>query len=353
MKRMKQNVALLVAALICALAATAPAAVAAVPIVTVVMVGGVLSVPAPGVARAEVTPPDAAAVSLDADRVTITGLRPGLATLVLTTSEGIEARRLEVVPADRGGQTLVGAGGCLAAGSAIATDPSHLVLDDGGVHIALSPGEWDVAWQTARVRLAASSALGSPLGALGVPPALGVEAEWGDHWDLTATREVGLLDYRMPFPFGLGTLTFGGSTRGLVGEATVAPVKGVTFSGVALMPPSGQTVVGAASTGVDLGPLTLAYATGPAGGSPALDLHAGPVTVSAVVPPGQGATLGVSLALGRDGSIQGSWTPQVGWNAQLAVSLGPSGAAGSVGSGPGAGSGTPASCAGGSGSPTG
>jgi hypothetical protein len=351
---MKRIAVLSVLLLIGALAGVPPAS-AGVPIITTVAAGGTVVISAPGVVRADITPANVATASSGADQVTVTGLQPGVATLVVTTSQGIEARPIQVVAAASPGLALDDPVGCAGAWNAIGGDPSHVVFDHAGWHIALSPGTWDVAWQLARARLDASSAVGSPLEALGIPAALGFQAQWGDHWDLTATQAIGMLDYHIPFPIGAGTLTFGGSTRGLIGEATVAPVSGVTFSGVALMPSFGQGVVGAARTGVDMGPVTLAYTTGPAGGSPELDFHTGPVMVSATAPPGQGATVGLSLGLGGIGSIQGSWTPQVGWNAQVALSLGPSGTAQPAGSmrNAQAYSGTPASCAAGPTGPTG
>jgi len=197
-----------------------------------------------------------------------------------------------------------------------------------------------VLWTGRDGHLWASSAVVTPLQEqLGLPKAPGVELNWDNHWEFQASSAYGLIGYRIPF--GVGSLMLGGSTLGAAGEveAFAGPV---SFSAVALMTPAGQMLSGA-QTSLNVGPVTVGYETGPAGGSPTVAFHSGSVTVSAAVPP-EGGQVGVGLSLGGGAAVTGTWLPQGGWRAGLTLPL--DGVAPAAGSGSSASGGVSAACGG-------
>jgi hypothetical protein len=202
----------------------------------------------------------------------------------------------------------------------VRADASHLALDASDVSLDWSPGNWRLAWTPADVRLSASSALVTPLVPLGVPVSPGIEAEWHPGWELMASPTVGLVGYHLP---GAGTLLLGDSVLGPAGLVD-ASVGGAHVAAAAVRTPDGQMLT-SAQAAVQVGPVSVGYATGPGGGSPTLQYQHGPLSFSAAAPPGQGVQVGVGVSLGQGVRVDGAWAADGSWRAQLALPLGPDG----------------------------
>lgn len=283
-----------------------------------VTAGQSVTVPAAGIVSVDVHPADIATASRDADGVRIAGVQPGVATLVLTTSDSVEARPILVVAGPEKHLSLVlQTGGCPALAYVQAAEPSHLALGMPDLALDWTPSTWRLEWTPPDVRVLASSALATPLQQLGVPVTAGLQAEWRDQWRLIAGDGVGLIGYNVP---GTGTLALGDSALGpaafvdmTLGDARV--------SAVALKSQAGQVQSGAQAS-VGAGPVNIGYTMGPAGGSSAIQVHSGSVSASAGTTPGEGVQLGVGIALTPGFSVDSSWTAAGGWRLHLAVSIG-------------------------------
>ena len=312
---------------------------AAFPAPIIVPEGGSVTVPAPAVVRADTTAPDVAQAVPGSDEVTVQGIRPGAAVLMIVSPGSLEARPIQIVPAGTGGGVAAFAG-CPSLNPADGAPGSYFSLTAPDLHAEWTPSRWSVLWTGRDGRLWASDAVVTPLQEqLGLPKAPGVQLDWDNHWEFQASSTYGLIGYRIPF--GLGSLMLGGSTLGAAGEveAFAGPV---SFSAVALMTPAGQMLSGA-QTSLNVGSVTVGYETGPAGGSPTVAFHSGSVTVSAAVPP-EGGQVGVGLSLGGGAAVTGTWLPQGSWRAGLTLPL--DGVAPAAGSGSSASGGVSAACGG-------
>jgi hypothetical protein len=304
----------------------------------VVSEGGSVTVPAAAVLRADTSAPDVAQALAGTDEVTVRGIKPGAAVLTLVTSGSIEARRIQVVPAGTG-EGAAAFSGCPGLNLAGGATGSYASLTAHDLHAEWTPSSWSMLWTHPDGRIWASSALVTPLQQLGLPITPGVQLDWENHWELQASDAYGLIGYRLPT--GAGSLMLGTSTLGPAGEleALVGPM---SFSAVALLTPAGQMLSGAQTT-LNVGPVTVGYETGPAGGSPTVAFHSGSVTVSAAAMP-QGSQVGVGMSLADGVAITGSWMAQGGWSAGITLPLGP--AAPAAGSGSSALGGLTAACGG-------
>ncbi len=283
-----------------------------------VTAGQWVTLPAAGILRAEAHPADIAIASSDADAVRIYGVRPGAATLVLTTSESVEARPIQVVAGPEKTLSLVPqTGGCPALAYVKAAEPSHVALGMPDLALDSTPSSWRLEWTPPDVRVLASSALVTPLQQLGVPVAAGLEAEWHDQWRLIAGDGVGLIGYSFPGP---ATMALGDSALGPAGFIDVT-LGDARVSAVALKSPAGQVLSGAQAT-MGAGPVNLGYTTGPGGGSSAIQLHNGSVSASAGTTPSQGVQFGLGIALAPGFTVDSSWTAAGGWRLHVAVPIG-------------------------------
>jgi hypothetical protein len=289
---------------------------AAGPLSITVTAGQSVTLPAAGIVRVDVHPADIATASGDADGVRIFGVQPSVATLVLTTSDSVEARPIQVVAAPEKHLSLVPqGGGC--PGLAYVQADFHLALGMPDLAVDWTPSTWRLEWTPPDFRVLASSALTTPLRQLGVPVTAGLQAEWHDQWRLIAGDGVGLIGYNVP---GTGTLAMGGSALGpaafvdmTLGDARV--------SAAALKSQAGQVLSGAQAS-VGAGPVNIGYTVGPAGGSPAIQVHSGSVSASAGTTPGEGVQVGLGIALTPGFTVDSSWTAAGGWRLHLAVSIG-------------------------------
>ncbi len=282
-----------------------------------VIVGQTVTVPVPGVARAETSVRDIAEVSTGTDEVTVRGIRTGTATLILNMPDSIEARPIQVVadgPSQTPGHAL--GSGCLDQ-SYITADASHVVLNTPSFDAEWAPGNWHLAWTPSDARVLASSALVTPLQQLGVPAVPGVQVLWDSGWGFIASNAMNLVGYKVPG--GAGTIMLGESSLGPAG-AIEASFGDFALSTAAVVSPSGQ-IQNFAGTTLNLGPLTLGYTTGLGGGSPTMQVRTGPVVVSAAASPSQGVQLGLGSSLAGL-NFQGLWTAQGGWRAQIGMTLG-------------------------------
>jgi hypothetical protein len=238
---------------------------------------------------------------------------------MLVAPSSIEARPIQIVPAGAAGGAAAFSG-CPTFNPSDRGGGSYFSLTAHDLHAEWTPSNWSVLWTHPDGHAWASSALATPLQQqLGLPIAPGVQLDWANHWEFEASSTYGLIGYRVPI--GVGSLMVGGGTLGAAGEveASAGPV---SFSAVALMTPTGQMLSGA-QTNVNVGPVTVGYETGPAGGSPTVAFHTGSVTVSAAAPP-QGGQVGVGLSLGGGVAVTGTWLTQGGWTAGVTLPLGPS-----------------------------
>ncbi len=278
--------------------------------------GESVTIPAPAVVRADTTAPDVAQAVLGNDDVTVRGIKPGAALLMLVSPASIEARPIQILPAGAGGGAAAFAG-CPSftppvGGARSSFSPTH------DLHAEWTPSNWSLLWTHPDGRVWTSSALVTPLQEqLGLQTAPGVQLDWDNHWELQASSAYGLIGYRMPI--GVGSVMLGGSTLGPAGEveASTGPM---SFSAVALMTPAGQMLSGA-QTSLNVGPVTVGYETGPAGGAPTVAFHNGSVTLSAAAPP-QGGQVGVGLSLAGGVAVTGTWLTQGGWSAGITLPLG-------------------------------
>ena len=277
-----------------------------------------VTLPAAGIVRADTQPADVATASTDADTVKIYGARPGVATLILTTSDTVEARPIQVVAARGTPLSLFPRAGDCAGPALIKTaSPSHVALVVPDLALEWTPSDWRLEWTPPDVRVLASSALATPLQQLGVPITPGLQAEWHDEWRLIAGDGLGLVGYHFP---GAGTLAVGGSVLGPAGFMDMA-LGDARVSAVALKSQGGQLLSGAQAT-VGLGPVSVGYATGPAGGSPTVQLHSGSVSASAGTTAGEGLQLGLGVGLPSGLTVDSSWTAAGGWRLHLAAPIG-------------------------------
>ena len=294
------------------LAVTAHGVAAAASSAITVAVGGWVTLPASGIVRADINPAESAVAWIGTDAVTIYGIRPGTATLVLTAPDGIEARPVQIVAAAGWDMSLVPRPSrCSALGYTSATESSHIALDASDLALDWTPASWRVDWTPPEGRFSATSALVTPLQSLGVPVAPGVQAEWHDGWELMASNALALVGYRA---HGVGTVAVGNSTLGPAGlmEATLG---GVSLSAAALTSRTGQ-LLSTAQAGVNIGSVYVGYATGPAGGSPTVHVQSEPVSASATASPTQGVQLGLGVSLAPGLTFGGTWMSVGGWQAQ-------------------------------------
>ena len=336
---MRKIVLIFLAAVLFILVPRAARTGAAFPAPIIVPEGGSVTIPAPAVVRADTSAPDVAQAVPGSDEVTVRGIKPGTAVLMLVSPGSLEARPIQIVPAGPGGGAAAFAG-CPSFNPADGAPGSYFSLTAPDLHAEWTPSRWSVLWTGRDGHLWASSAVVTPLQEqLGLPKAPGVQLDWDNHWEFQASSAYGLIGYRIPF--GVGSLMLGGSTLGAAGEveAFAGPV---SFSAVALMTPAGQMLSGA-QTSLNVGPVTVGYETGPAGGSPTVAFHSGSVTVSAAVP-AEGGQVGVGLSLGGGAAVTGTWLTQGGWRAGITLPLG--GAAPAAGSGSNSLSGVAAGCGG-------
>src|SRR5262249_51179949 len=119
---------------------------------------------------------------------------------------------------------------------------------------------------------------------------------------------------------GAGTLAVGDSVLGPAGFVDMV-VGGARVSAVALQSPGGQMLT-SAQAALDLGPLKVGYATGPAGGSPTVQVHSGSVSASAGPTAGEGLQLGLGVGLAPGLTVDSAWTPAGGWRLHVALSIG-------------------------------
>jgi hypothetical protein len=282
-----------------------------------VAAGESLTIPAPGVTRADTSASDVATALAGSDQVTVHGVQPGEAVLFLVTHDSIEARSIQVLPASSGAISDALAG-CPGAGIESISARSRIALTARDLEANWTPSDWNVVWTPPSARVWASSALVTPLQQIGIPITPGLQVDWENRWELLASGAFGLIGYRLPV--GTGRLMLGGSTLGPAGEIE-ASVNGVSFSGAAMLTPTGQVVSGA-RTSLSIGGVAFGYMSGPGGGSPTLAFHSGPVTFSAAAPQAQGGQVGVNLSLGGGVTVTGSWMGQGGWSAGLALPFG-------------------------------
>ena len=281
-------------------------------------------VPAPAVLRADTSAPDVAQALAGTDEVTVRGIKPGAAVLTLVTSGSIEARPIQVVPAGTGERAAAFAA---CPGLQPGASGSYASLTAHDLHAEWTPSSWSLLWTHPDGRIWASSALVTPLQQLGLPITPGVQLDWENNWELQASGAYGLIGYRLPI--GAGSLMLGGSTLGPAGEleASAGPM---SFSAVALMTPAGQMLSGA-QTSLNVGPVTVGYETGPAGGAPTVAFHSGSVTVAAAAG-AQGGQVGVGLSLADGVAVTGSLMARGGWSAGITLPLGASPSAAESGS---------------------
>jgi len=321
--RTLRNRTLPIVVLLGALAVGAPVSPArASPSIAVTMpVGGVIDVPAQGITQVDVAPAGVAGAWAGDDHLIVWGLQRGTAILVLTSPDGIEARAVQVLPADPH-QALFAQGLCSSplevTGASPTTDAALRYPTTG---VTWSPGEWQAFWNfpASGGRVTASNTLRTPLELLGIVSGPGVDVAW-DRWSVTATETVGALAYQMPLGTGM-MMVVGDTTLGPIGEATVA-AGDVTLSSVALLTQTGELVAAAQAT-MGFGPFGVGYLVGPTGGVPSLQWRSGSVTLSAAEWPGQGTSVGLTLGFAGGASMQGTWGFQTGWNAVISLSLGP------------------------------
>jgi hypothetical protein len=313
------------------LVSAAPGAAASLSIT--VPAGQWLTLPAAGIVRVDTQPADVAIASTDADTVKIFGARPGMATLIVTTADTVQARLIQVVAVPATHLSLVPrAGDCPAPAFIKAVSPSHVALGVPDLALDWTPADWRLEWTPPDVRVLASSALATPLQQLGVPVTPGLQAEWHDEWRLIAGDGLGLVGYHFP---GAGTLAVGDSVLGPAGFMDMA-LGDARVSAVALKSQGGQLLSGAQAT-VGVGPVNVGYATGPAGGSPTVQLHSGSVSASAGTTASQGLQLGLGVGVASGFTIDSSWTAAGGWRVHVAVAIG-GGAVAEAGTAPGGGS---------------
>jgi len=310
-----------VVALAGALVTGAPVSPAgASPFVAVTMpVGGVIDVPAQGITQVDVAPTGVAGAWAGDDHLILWGLQRGTATLILTSPDGIEARSLQVLPADP--HQLFAESMCSTPLEVVGVSPAGAAFPHPTTGVKWSPGEWQAFWNfpDSDGRVTASHTLSTPLALLGIAGGPGVDVAW-DRWNVTATQSVGALAYQMPLGTGM-MMVVGDTTLGPIGEATVA-AGDVTLSSVALLTQTGDVVAATQAT-LGFGPLGVGYLVGPTGGVPSLQLRTGSVTLSAAEWPGQGTSVGLAVGLGGGASMQGTWGVQTGWTAAISLSLGP------------------------------
>lgn len=282
-----------------------------------VAAGQSVTVPAPGVIRAETSVREVAEVVVGTDAVTVRGLRPGTATLMLTLADGIEGRPVQVVEATSGqSPTFASGDGCFGR-SYITAAGSHVAIRIPSLEAEWSPGFWQLSWSPSDVRVSASSALVTPLQQLGIPVVPGVRVLWDNGWGFIASDAMNLVGYKDAG--GTGTIMLGNSSLGPVGEME-ALLGDFSLSTAAILLPSGQ-VLNTASTSLNLGPFTLGYKTGTGAGSATMQVRTGPVTLSAAASPSNGVQVGLGSSFaGVD--FQGSWMVQGGWRAQVGMSVG-------------------------------
>ena len=287
---------------------------------------------APGIVRVDTHPADIATAFTDTDSVRIYGVRPGAATLILTTSSSVEARPIQVVaPPVRNLSMVSRAAGCSVPAYVKAADQSHVAVAGPDVALDWTPSSWRLEWTPPDVRVLASSALVTPLQQLGVPVALGLQVEWHDEWQLIAGDGVRVLGYNLP---GVGTLAVGDSALGPAGFMDVT-VGDARVSAVGIKSQTGQLASGAQAA-VNAGPVNVGYATSPAGGSPTIQYHSGSVSASAGTMAGRGLQLGFGVALAPGSTVDSSWTAAGGWRVHVALQIsgGAVAEAGATSSGP-------------------
>ncbi len=306
---------------------TAPPA-AAGPLPVAVSAGQWATLPGAGIVRADTEPAGVAIALTDADVVKIYGVRPGVTTLILTTSDGVAARLIQVVASPGTHLSLIPrAGECAGPAFITSASPSHVALGVSDLALDWTPSNWRLEWTPPDVRVVASSALVTPLQQLGVPVSPGLQAEWRDEWRLIAGDGLGLVGYHFA---GAGTLAVGDSVLGPAGFVEMG-LGGARFSAVALQSQGGQ-LLSSAQAAVDLGPVNLGYATGPAGGSPTVRVHSGSVSASAAATPGEGLQLGLGVGFGSGLTVNSAWTAAGGWRVNVGVPIGAAAAAPSGGS---------------------
>lgn len=281
-----------------------------------VAAGQSVTVPVPGVIRAETSVREVAEAVVGTDAVTVRGLRPGTATLMLTLADGIEGRPVHVVEAPPG-QSPAFASGDRCFDGFLAGDASHVALRFSSLEAEWSPGFWQLSWNTSDARVSASSALVTPLQQLGIPVVPGVQVLWDNGWGFIASNAMNLVGYKDAG--GTGTIMLGNSSLGPSAEME-ALLGDFSLSTAAILLPSGQ-VLSTATTSLNLGPFTLGYMTGAGGGSATMGVRTGPVTVSAAASPSNGIQVGLGSSLaGVD--FQGAWMAQGGWRTQVGMSVG-------------------------------
>src|SRR5262249_25977466 len=171
----------LMCALVLALLATAVPPAAAGPLSVTVPAGQWVTLPSAGIVRVDTEPADVAIASIDADVVQIYGARPGVATLILTTSDSVAARLIQVVAAPGTRLPFSGlAGDCARPAFIAAASPSHVAVGVPDLALDWTPSNWRLEWTAPDVRVVASNALTTPLQQLGVPVTKGLQAEWRD-----------------------------------------------------------------------------------------------------------------------------------------------------------------------------
>jgi hypothetical protein len=305
-------------ALVLAVSLAAAVPGAAGPLSVTVPAGQWVTLPVGGIVRADTQPADVATASIDADVVKIYGARPGVATLILTTPEGVEARPIQVVaPFGTPLSLIPRAADCAGPALVRTAGPSHLAVGVPDLALDWTPSNWRLEWTPPDVRLMASSALATPLQQLGVPVTPGLQAEWRDEWWLIAGDGLGLVGYHFP---GTGTLAVGDSVLGPAGFVDMA-FGGARVSAVALKPPGGQ-LLSSAQAAMDVGPVNVGYVTGPAGGSPTVQLRSGSISASAAAPAGEGLQLGLGVGLPSGFTVDSSWTTAGGWRLNVAMPIG-------------------------------
>jgi hypothetical protein len=241
-----------------------------------------------------------------------------VATLILTTSDSVEARPIQVVAAPGTSLSLFPrAGDCAGPAFIKAANPSHVALVVPDLALDWTPSDWRLEWTPPDVRVLASNALTTPLQQLGVPVTPGLQAEWHDEWRLIAGDGLGLVGYHFP---GAGTLAVGDSMLGPAGFMDVT-LGDARVSAVALKSQGGQLLSGAQAT-MGVGPVNVGYTTGPAGGSPTVQLHSGSVSASAGTTASEGLQLGLGVGLPSGLTVDSSWTAAGGWRLHLAAPIG-------------------------------
>jgi len=316
-------------------AGLATSVASASPSITVTMpVGGVVNVSAPGIVQADVAPAGVAGAWAAGDHVIVWGVRQGTATLVMTSPDGIEARPVQVMPANSA-QALFGQRTCSAPLAASVTSSANAAATAAytppNTNVMWSPGEWQALWNfhgSDGGRFTAADTLNTPLAMLGIPRRAGVDVTW-DRWDVVANQSVAALAYEMPLGSAM-MMELGDTTLGPIGEATAA-AGDVSVSSLALVSQSGEWVA-ATQTTLTFGPFAIGYLAGPNGGVPSLQYRAGSFMLSASNWPGEGTSLGLNVWLKNGTSVEGTWGQQAGWTAQVEVPLGPGRAPGKLNS---------------------